>query len=274
MRVGRHERIAPIICLAGKPPRPGTILDLLVSRLAGEGLQITTQLPHVAGFCAEEWPYGALIVHRGMSRPILQALTDIEPKGRAFCNRAAASLAAQDRPALLRRLQSAGLPVPAFERHDDCSAALAAATGRDVVVKAADGVIGRGSRVLFSHQAPLPPEPPFAGPYLIEDRVARDGADRKLYVAGPRCFGLLKTWPRTPDGAGVPFDPSEELRRLAFAAGRAAGLEIYGVDFVIGPGGPVIVDVNVFPGFRGVDGGADAVIDHIRCRASEFLRDR
>jgi hypothetical protein len=138
---------------------------------------------------------------------------------------------------------------------------LATASRRDIVIKAADGAAGRGSRVLFSHEGVPPSAPPFAGPYLIEDRILQDGMDRKLYVAGSRCFGLLKPWPRKQDDAGTAFRPSADLGALARSAGRAMGLEIYGVDFV-------------FPGLRGVAGAVDAVVDHVRLRAAEIAEGR
>ncbi len=180
------------------------------------------------------------------------------------------SLATLDRSALLLRLARAGLPVPSHYHCDGWAEARSAAAARSVVVKAADGTIGRGSRVLFNDKTALPPEPPFPGPYVVEDRVAHDGTDRKLYVAGSHCFGLLKSWPRPHEAVARPFSPSLELRSLALATGRAAGLDIFGVDVVIGPDGPVIVDLNVFPGFRGIPGAAEAVAGHVRKRALDI----
>lgn len=246
----------------------------MISRLVACGLSVTLELPQ-SGVCvqAASWPEGSLIVHRGVSRPILQQLAGLEGDGRTFCNGVADSLAALERPALLLRLASAGLPVPSHDHCDDWAEARGAAAARKVVVKAADGTIGRGSQVLFSDGNGLPAEPPFPGPYVVEDRVAHDGMDHKLYVAGSSCFGLLKSWPRISDAVAHPFEPSPDLRALALATGRAAGLEIYGVDVVIGPDGPVIVDVNVFPGFRGIPGAAEAVAGQVRRRAVEISRD-
>lgn len=261
------ERPLAVVCLAGKPPRPGTILDDLIQRLGESGVTASLELPHPTGVLASEsWPDGALIVHRGLSRSILRHLAEAEARGWRVCNGAAASLGALDRPTLMERLARDRVPVPRFEVFADWTTALAGVGERDVVVKAADGAIGRGDRVMFSFGAPLPAAPPFAGPYLVEERVVHDGVDRKLYVAGAACFGLLKPWPRTEDPAAA-FDPPDELKALARAAGRAAGLEIYGLDVVIGPRGPVVVDVNVFPGFRGVAGAGEAVAAHVMRRA-------
>ncbi len=43
------------------------------------------------------------------------------------------------------------------------------------------------------------------------------------------------------------------------AVGGTLHLDIYGVDVVEGPDGPVLVDVNAFPSCRGVPGAARAI---------------
>ena len=50
---------------------------------------------------------------------------------------------------------------------------------------------------------------------------------------------------------------------------RAVGLHLAGVDLVIGPDGPTVVDVNPFPGYRGVDGAADGVATHLSLHAAQ-----
>lgn len=256
-----------VVLLAGKLPRPGTILDALSRLLAEDGIQLRLELPGSgASIDANAWPEDALIVHRGQTSEVLHQLTLLEAQDWSICNSAARSLEAQDRRAVLTKLEAAGLRVPRWQILAQWTDVLEVAARQTVVVKAADGALGRGTRVLVSNSAPLPRDAPFSGPYLVEQHIPNDGTDRKLYVAGPTCFGLLKGWPRRPDFLPRPFEVSEDLREIAHATGAATGLEIYGVDVVIGPEGPVVVDVNVFPGFRGVEGGAEAVAGHVRSR--------
>lgn len=40
-------------------------------------------------------------------------------------------------------------------------------------------------------------------------------------------------------------------------------MHLAGVDVVLGPHGPVVVDVNAFPGYRDVAGAAAAVAAHL-----------
>ncbi|SFG27148.1 ribosomal protein S6--L-glutamate ligase [Palleronia marisminoris] len=252
-----------VMLLAGKRPRPGTIIDELTARVTAAGRSVYLELPHRAqNLGKERWIEGAVIVHRGLSRAILEQLREEEAKGWRMCNRAAASLLALDRPELMARLRADGVPVPHSQVLADWSSCQAASEGRNVVVKAADGSVGRGERIVFGGGSGLPIDQPFEGPYLVEERVTHDGMDRKLYVAGDTCFGLLKPWPRTQE-PDVRFDPPTDLREIAFDVGLATGLEIFGVDVVMSPGGPVVVDVNVFPGFRGIEGAGEAVARHV-----------
>lgn len=101
----------------------------------------------------------------------------------------------------------------------------------------------------------------------MEDAVPRDEWDRKLYVAGNRVFGLMKRWPRQ-DGSARPFEPPAEMTDLALGVAEEMRLELFGIDLVGRQGTFSIVDLNPFPGYRGVDGAADAVADHIAARAT------
>ncbi len=46
---------------------------------------------------------------------------------------------------------------------------------------------------------------------------------------------------------------------MALRAGEVFGLDVYGVDLLDGPGEPVVVDVNAFPGIRGQAGAPEAL---------------
>ena len=82
-------------------------------------------------------------------------------------------------------------------------------------------------------------------------------------VAGRACRGLLKPWPRRESATQRLFAPEPMLGELALAVGRVLALEIYGVDFVVGEIGPLIVDVNGFPGFKGVPEAARLIGDYL-----------
>jgi ribosomal protein S6--L-glutamate ligase len=102
-------------------------------------------------------------------------------------------------------------------------------------------------------------------PIVLQDFAAGDGWDIKIWVIDKRIFAARR---RTPleEGASkidIPISPDElptEWSRITHEIGRVFNLQLYGVDLLMTANGPIIVDVNSFPGFRGVPGAADALV--------------
>jgi ribosomal protein S6--L-glutamate ligase len=251
------------VFLLGKPPRSNPLFAEVFARLGHEGIGVEVRLPHEERFDHRMLPAGALAVHRGLRRQVLAELAAFEAAGGRCCNPIAASLLVVDRERLLQALAAAGLPVPRTVRAQDWRAARALAQAGPVVVKALDGLRGRGAGIVLMRTDDRPVAAPFAGPYLVQDRIASDGLDRKLYVAGGQCRGLLKPWPRDPASLMAPFDPDPAQLRLAAQVGTLLGLEIFGIDLVMGPDGPWVVDVNLFPSFRGVADAPASVANRV-----------
>ena len=256
--------------LCGKPPRTGTILADVAERLRATGHDVVVLVPGDDPRAVVPASAVDLVVHRGLSGEPAEAVTCLAARGVPLCNPADGVRVAGDRRALAAALSAAGLPRPRSLVAASWADALALERLRPVVVKPVRP-LGRGEGIVASQ---LPAEPVVGGPYVVEEFVAHDGIDRKLYVAGEAVFGLLKpsTLLAGHTTVGEPFDPDEGLRALALAVVRAVGLHLAGVDVVIGPDGPTVVDVNPFPGYRGVDGAADAVATHLSLHAAQPVR--
>jgi glutathione synthase/RimK-type ligase-like ATP-grasp enzyme len=68
---------------------------------------------------------------------------------------------------------------------------------------------------------------------------------------------------------GRPCPVSEAVREIALRSGEAFGLGLFGLDLIESPDGPVVVDVNYFPGYKGVEGAAPLIADFVRDYALE-----
>ncbi|MCI0390136.1 MAG: hypothetical protein MOB07_15400, partial [Acidobacteria bacterium] len=92
-----------------------------------------------------------------------------------------------------------------------------------------------------------------------------DGRDHKLYVIGDQVFGVRRVWPpkTLEDKLGEAFDVTGEMREIALGCGRAFGVGLYGVDLITSNGKPYIVDINTFPGFKGVPKAAELLAAYI-----------
>lgn len=132
-----------------------------------------------------------------------------------------------------------------------------------LVVKPADGSSGRAVRLVSSPDrlAGLGAELAGEGMLIAQPYVANSGVDLKVYCVGGELYATERSSPLHPE------EPvrerrvalSAEVGRIVTEAGAVYGLDLYGVDVLLGPDGPVIVDVNDFPSFRQVPDAAARV---------------
>src|SRR5699024_5041117 len=110
-----------------------------------------------------------LIAQRGLAPQVLDLL---RPWASLCCNDPAATARTHRRADLLEALAGAGLPVPRTRVVPDYQAAREQAAQHDEflqVIKALDARAGRGAGVLMPGTAPA--EPPFGGPYLVQEHL-------------------------------------------------------------------------------------------------------
>ncbi|MGH8875218.1 MAG: ATP-grasp domain-containing protein, partial [Acidimicrobiia bacterium] len=134
---------------------------------------------------------------------------------------------------------------------------------RPLVVKPYLGHRGEGITVVWSPEE-LAGLPEAVTPMLVQEYVAGPGEDLKVYVIGDEVSAVRK--PFSADSftrPGRPFPVGDEVREIAARAGRALGMGLFGLDIIEGPAGPVVVDVNYFPGYKGVPGAAPRVAAYI-----------
>lgn len=253
-----------VTLLLGKPPKPGTLLAEVGAQLDARGCTVTLRLPHEEPVEAADLAQDALVVHRGLDASATPLLTEAHYRGVPLCNPWPGDRLLRDRRSWQAALASADVPLPPAVTVEHWAEVLDHAGGERVVAKAFTGP-GRGSQVVTGTGRTLPGEAPFPGPYLVEERLPADGTDRKLYLAGDSVRGLLK--PSTLDGphttSGTPFEPEPAQVALAREVQATVGVHVLGVDLLETPAGPVVVDVNAFPGFRGVREAAALVTEHL-----------
>lgn len=101
-------------------------------------------------------------------------------------------------------------------------------------------------------------------PVIIQEFIEGTGEDLKIYVVGDQVFGVSKPFSEssfTVPGRPVPI--SDEVRQLSLRVGKVCGLGLYGLDIIESPRGPFVVDVNYFPGYKGVPDVAPLIADYI-----------
>jgi ribosomal protein S6--L-glutamate ligase len=249
--------------LTGKPLRPGSVLAELHTRFRSLGSHVAVHVLGGGTVLPSSLSGSTLIVQRTLGLAQLSAAQELEHAGVRCCNQIGATMAVTDRGATLRALALAGVRVPATTLAATWHHVVERADDAPLVVKAATEFSGRGRGVLKAANGRLPLEAPFDGPYLVQEYVAGDGRDYKVYVVGEQVRGLIKWRSPNEEPQVAPFDVDEQIADISRHVGQVLQLEIYGVDFLVGPNGPVVVDVNPFPGFRGVPRAAETIVNYL-----------
>lgn len=195
----------------------------------------------------------------------------LEGQGALVVNNWAASVACQDRVLMTQYLEAAHLPWP----HTQDFSSLQDLLGQQDMLSALSFPIIIKSR--YSHRGDLVDKIDSIGelhalsprwneePVILQEFSQSDGWDIKLWVIDQAIFAARRRTPLEPGASkeDIPLATDElpdDWRRITLEIGKTFNLRLYGVDLLMTAAGPVIVDVNSFPGFRGVQGADDALV--------------
>jgi ribosomal protein S6--L-glutamate ligase len=139
---------------------------------------------------------------------------------------------------------------------------------RPLILKPYLGHRGQGLRIVRDARE-VDGMPELDVPMIAQEYIESSGEDLKLYVVGEEVFGVRK--PFSPESfacAGRACDVDPAVRRIALRCGEALGLGLYGMDLIERDGRVWVVDVNTFPGYKGVPDVAPRIADYIECVAT------
>jgi len=180
---------------------------------------------------------------------------------------------AQDKLASTAILQRAGLPIaPAYLAWLDPAPDLATRleplstwAGQRVLVKAARGSQGMGLWSAGLGELPDLLTQLAAGPYVIMEYLPHHGDDLKVFVAGAWMAAIERPFPATTYTAklGHPVQVPKDVAEVTRTAGESLGLTCFGCDFINTSEGWRLIDINAFPGYKGVPDAALAVATQI-----------
>jgi ribosomal protein S6--L-glutamate ligase len=89
--------------------------------------------------------------------------------------------------------------------------------------------------------------------------------DYKAYAIGDYVHAIKRIFPATTkeEKLGTPVGDDPELARLVRRCGEVFGLKLYGVDLVKTAKGYSVIEVNCFPGYKGVPQGGELISQFI-----------
>src|SRR5438477_10654491 len=178
----------------------------------------------------------------------------------------------RDKIVSTRILQIAGVPAPEtyVTSHPRRLASLLDAG--PLVLKPYRGSQGRGIHVIWDADE-LDDVSNDEGTVFAQRYHKPEGDDHKIYYVGGQIFGVRRIFPaRTyAEKVGTPFAISAELKDVAERCSRAFGVDLFGFDVVISDGCPYVVDIQSFPGFKGVPDAALRLADYIYAAGQRAL---
>jgi ribosomal protein S6--L-glutamate ligase len=253
------------------PEKRSPIMPEVFALLARRGAEVTLIHPDEELFdLAGVRPEHDLYVLKSGSETALSLAGALHHQGAAILNPYPAAAALRDKVVSTRMLQAAGAPVPETWVAPRPALFAPLLAGGPLIVKPYRGTQGRGVRVVRA-EAELG-EAGTGGDealFFAQRFHAPDEADLKIYCVGGRAYGVKRVWPpRTyEDKLGQPFEVSPELAAIALRCGQAFGVDLFGVDVVMSAGKPYVVDMQTFPGFKGVVDAPRLLADAIEAAA-------
>ena len=232
----------------------------------------------------DSWLSGVeLCVARGRSQALLTRLLAAERRGVPTLNRHSAVAGVHDKAAMAVALAGAGIPTPPTTLGSPSR--LAAELPADlypVILKPIHGDNCRGLRICGSPDEVARLSPSADDPLLAQPYLPGGGMDLKLYGVGERIWAVRKPSPLRAGGApgaqsagsaeATPVELTADLRRLAIDCSELFGLELFGVDCLVTPTGPVVIEVNDYPNYSGVPEADEALASHVLARLGAASR--
>jgi ribosomal protein S6--L-glutamate ligase len=275
------------ICFLMEPPRSSTSVTYDVVeglRASGADLEIVSERDRLVDLAAFRFDYD-LYLFKSHS-PLAESLAAVAHYSNAhLLNAYPATMKVRDKILTCALLLKAGIPTPRTWVTDSLDALRPALADGPIVVKPYRGRRGAGVTVCRT-EADLDA---IAGRYgggdgddggedgtalgerlvFAQEYLEHEGLDYKAYAIGDYVHAIKRVFPATTkeEKLGTPVGDDPALEDLVRRCGEVFGLELYGVDLIRTPVGYSVIEVNCFPGYKGVPDGGTRIVRHILDRA-------
>jgi ribosomal protein S6--L-glutamate ligase len=248
----------------GSPPRLNPIFAELFVLLQQRGIEVTVRYPEEELLRLDTLTVDAdLYLLKSDTELSLSLATALETMGARVLNRASACAFVKNKVFAAATLLQAGIPTPRSIIAARPEQLTIEAAKAPLILKPYRGYHGAGITVVETPAA-LPDKAAYPDLVFAQTFLGHTRTDTKVFAIGEELFGVRKAF--APDSylhAGTPVELSAEVYNLASRCRDVFGLELYGIDVAENDDGPRVVDVNYFPGYRGVPGAARRLADYV-----------
>ncbi|MGI9061912.1 MAG: ATP-grasp domain-containing protein [Ktedonobacteraceae bacterium] len=223
----------------------------------------------------QEKPLAKLYLLKSHAPQALAIARYLEQQGVLVVNSWASSMACQDRVLMAQRMREAQLPWPSTQHFSSLAHLLAqqsqlATLSFPLIIKSYYSHRGDlVAKVDTLEQLQVLATQWGEEPIILQEFAQSDGWDIKIWVIDQEVFAARRRTPLEADAPkeDIPLTANElpaDWRHIALEIGRVFNMHLYGVDLLVTAQGAIIVDVNGFPGFRGVPGAASALVELVQ----------
>lgn len=188
----------------------------------------------------------------------------VTANGGRLLNTYESTMQVRDKLLTAKRLMNAGIPTPEAYVTSDLTGLKMLAGASPIVVKPNHGHRGQGITIA---RRPADLDGRYQGEQILfaQRYVSGDGRDLKAYAIGQQTFGVKRVFPaRTlAEKQGEAYPLTDELDDIVLRCGEVFGLDLYGVDIIETAEGPFVLELNCWPGYKGVPHAARLLADYI-----------
>jgi len=237
----------------GSPPRVNPIVAETMEILRGRGVGVNSIYAEEELIRLDALSVDAdLYLLKSDTELSLSLAIALEALGARVVNSVETCLLCKDKVLTAATLARAGIPAPRSLAAAEPALFLPELARDPLILKPPRGYHGVG--ITAVEDASLLPSPGVYPDFVFAQKyLARARKDLKIFGIGEKVFGVRKpfstdSFSRTGEACELPPGVEETARSCA----RAFGLELYGLDMAETEQGVSVIDVNYFPGYRGV----------------------
>ena len=246
------------------PDVPSPVLAEVYRHLARAGHQVLVSIPEEELRRCDQVDVDAdLYVIKSHTELAYSLAGALDTAGARQLNPYAAWSLTQDKIIIANLLRAGGIPTPNSWITSSPDLLDELIELHPLIVKPHRGHRGEGIRVVTTRQD-LENLDLTREPVIVQERIPGPGHDLKVYIVGQHVFGVVKPFSEVSFArAGVPCNLDSSVADIARRCGTVLGLGLYGIDVIESPSGPVVVDVNTFPGYKGVPDPGPMIAQYI-----------
>jgi ribosomal protein S6--L-glutamate ligase len=233
------------------------VLAEVISNLRADGFEVETGIAETFAARPETLRVDAdLYVLKSHSAMWLNLAAVLDAQSARILNSYASCVATLNKIRTAARLHAAAIPIPRSWVTGDLAHLSECDT--PLLIKPNIGRSGLGIQLVRDRRELATTK--VADGMLVQELIDPAADELKVYVVGEQVFGIRKD---RESGVREPAEIEPAVGDMARRCGHALGLDIFGVDVMFPEAGPVVVDVNYFPSFKGVAAAPRALSDFI-----------